>query len=83
MNKNFKSWEELDIQSTPWVSTCRNKFWVAIKQTTRRLQSWRRNRLFIGINLWPEVIVLMVKLIVITLLENCTTCTVTGNLRQI
>jgi len=31
------------------VSTYRKKTWTTIKQTTRRTQSWRRNRSFIGL----------------------------------
>jgi len=35
--------------STPWLSTYRKKTWTTIKETTRRIQSWGRNRSFTGL----------------------------------
>jgi hypothetical protein len=49
-------WKTLDIQTTSQKSTYRKKkkTWMTIKETTRRIQSWDRNRSFIGLNLWQE-----------------------------
>jgi hypothetical protein len=40
--------------TTPWLLTNR-KTWTTIKETTRRIHFWIRNRTFIGLTSWPVV----------------------------
>jgi len=43
-------YKTLRTQKTPWLSTYRKtKTWRAVKETTGRIQSWGRNRSFIGL----------------------------------
>jgi len=39
---------------TIWLSTCRKTTWTNIKGTTAWIQSWGRNRSFIGLTSWQE-----------------------------
>jgi hypothetical protein len=52
MSAGWKTWDTQNNSQV--IDLSKEKNWTTIKHTTRRIQSWGRNRAFIGLTSWPE-----------------------------